>query len=275
MAFLLDLIPGNKSSTKNTVNIKNDTINSTVSELIQKNSQSVASSHTNLQTLKIVIKNSTINDTITQNQTLSASSQVTGTLNAAASSKVLSNIAQAMEPEIVQQTKNSNGWLSLSSSNNKTVNDTKLTNSIHNAIENKITQENYNNIVNSVFNAQTGEITIDGSIVNAKINQDQNLVSNLISESLLKSVLDATSDNLVSQGIKLKLTQSTTNENKGLDSMFSGKNGIILAVVCCICCLMSLLSLIAGVMMNSGGGGANIPIPIPVPAAAAAAAIGK
>jgi len=223
--------------------------------------------------LKIVVKNSTINDTISQNQTLSASSQVTGTLTASASSKVLSNIAQSMEPEIVQQTKNSNGWLSLSSSNNKTVNNTKLTNSIHNAIENKITQDNYQNIVNSVFNAQTGEITIDGSIVNAKIKQDQNLVSNLIAESLLKSVLDATSENLASQGIKLKLTQSTTNENKGLDSMFSGQNGIILAVVCCICCLMSLLSLIAGVMMKSGGGGANIPVPVPM--AAAAAAVGK
>ena len=271
MAFLLGMIPGlggNKSETRNTVNIKNDTITSTVSELIQKNSQSIASQHVNLQTLKIVMKNVTINGDISQNQTLSASSQVSGTLDAAASSKVLSNIAQAMAPDIVQQTKNSRGWLSLSSSNDKTVNDTNLTNSVNNAISNKVTQENYNNIVNSVFNAQTGEITIDGSIVNGNIKQDQNLVSTLIAESMLKSVLDATSENLVSQGIKLKLTQSTTNESKGLDSMFSGQTGIILAVVCCICCLMSLLSLIAGVMMKSGGGG-NVPV------AVAAAAAGK
>jgi hypothetical protein len=234
------------SKTTNAVKIKTETLNKSVTDIIQKNSSSIASSNTNIQTLKIRIINSKITGDIKQTASISTSSEVTGTLIASTASSVLSNIAGAIEADIKNQASTSNESGAAGTSVSVTKNSTDIEGAVHNAVEQKITQENYNAVVASVLNLQTGEITIDGSIVHGDITQTGSIVSNLIAQSLISSVITTANDNLLAGGSKTKLVQSSDTKNKGP----SETNMIVMAIICCICCMMSVMSLYAAMKME-------------------------
>jgi hypothetical protein len=240
---------------KQKVTINTSQTLSDTATFLQSNSVKISSTNNNYQYLKASFVGAKISgSTIQQLQSISATNQITGTLNVNSLNQLSEQLKSDLQAATTQAATNKPGYLGLGAQ------DTNFASTVNNAMKTAINrtmeQKSYQNIANRVFNVQTGELNFDGTTIeNTTVTQSQTIVSNLIATAIVNSIINETNNVLTYQNSNVVVSQTSTNAPTGplqdLASFASSKGGITSSIVCCaVCCLLIIL---VGFVWKNGG----------------------
>jgi hypothetical protein len=234
---------GNRASSTNEVVIDVSTSLSIITTLIQTNSQTIAQTgvNNNIFTLETAEGSYITAKTIRSTQSIDASMQASGEVNATVRNKIGAELKSALDAAIDQSSTASTGIFAFGDKTT-TVNKTTTKNAISAAIETLGEQNNWQNIVNSVVNKNEGKIFLRGRVDVDEIVNDQTLVSKLIAQAVLNTVLDSANEILANNNTNLKITQKADSKT----GLFGGAGGMAASItsssiICCICLIVLIL----------------------------------
>ena len=265
------------NSSKSAVQQTNEFFNKTTNSFISENSQKVAASSVNVNSINLAkakIKGCAVN----LNQSIDATVVATGSMSTENVDQLTAKLKTDATTAIDNAAATKSGFLSPSVANSSSAT-TNLKTTVTNIIENTMVSKNVQDIFAAGRNNNAADLTgLELECTNdmppelRKLDVNQAIKSSVmakgVANALTKALTDVVADNTVATEVK----QTATTENKGLDDLvsaiFSGLTGIYgivaLVVICCACICCCVLLGVVG-MGATGGATPNIPKPPAIP----------
>lgn len=246
-----------KSSVQQTSEFFNKTINSFISENTQK-----------VNATGILVNSASFKRAnfkgcgVKVSQNIDATVTATGQLDTQDILALTTKLKTDTEKEIDNAASQKNGFLTTAIANNseaRTNLKTKVTNIIENTMKSSSVQEifaNMNARNATDFDGLNQECYAEICKIDPSLcifTLDQNIKAEIVAKGVSAKLTQALADTIAENTEKVKVKQSASLENLGLESM---QAGIIASVIACVCCLLILVG--AFVMLGQSDAGQNV-----------------
>lgn len=247
----------------NSQSIVTDIVNnftmSTTTDFVSKNVMNQSVDSTNIQDMTINIG---IADgcPIDASQKIKSKISVKSELDTQQVKDLQQKLEANLENALSQNSKMINGLAAMTGGNSQDVS-ASIRNTIHQSIQTRVTSENIMNQAMSSINIQQSKLNL-AVCRNSPIKVSQDIASEIIAQNLMTQVTDDILKNDLIARAKNTVTQSTTMENKGFESIAAACAAVsgVIALLLIIACL-GLLVMGGGSVKKGGKGGAATSAP--------------
>ncbi len=230
---------GNEAQASTRFDTTFNSLVSSTSNFITKNSSSASSSALAFQTAKIKIGGDVKEKcTINMSQKIDITSQTGVNLDRSSVTDLRSHISNDL---INAANQNAQATSSTFGGAASTATDTSVTQNIQNIVNQTLTDETYSSMTSEVMGQQDGLVEIGGSCY-APINIDQNFCANVLATNIITQIAEQLGGMDSETRTSTSVDQSSTAKTKGpfesFASMFESF-GVVGAIICLLCVLMS------------------------------------
>lgn len=231
--------------------IVNNVTMSTTTDFVNKNVMNQSTDSTNIQDMTINIG---IADgcPIDASQKIKSKVQVNQSLDQQAVKNLQTQLKGELENALSQNSKMINGLAAMTGGNEQDVS-ASIRNTINQSIATRVTSENIMNQAVSSINIQRQRLNL-AVCRNSPIKMSQDIASEIIAQNLMTQMTDDILKNEILAKAKTTVTQSTTMENKGFESIAAACAAVsgVVALLLLLGCI-ALLFMGGSVSKSKGG----------------------
>ena len=228
---------GNEAQASTSFNTTFNSLVSSTSNFITKNSSSASSSVIARQSVSIYIEDQGENCPIDVTQKINITSQTGVNLSKSTVSDLRSHITNDLTNAANQ---NATATSSTFGGAASTATNTNVTQNIQNIVNQSLTDETYASMTSEVLGQQDGFIKINKC--RAPIRIDQNFAANVLATNIITQIADQLGGTDSATTTSTTVTQASTAKTKGpfesFASMFESF-GVVGGIICLLCVLMS------------------------------------
>ncbi len=219
---------GNQASSMNYVNIDTSAAVSLATNIIQENSTVITqtSDRSNIFTLETAPGSKVKIKTLRSNQTIDATNQATGQINAQIINQLNADIKSTLDAAVDQVAEGRTGLFAIGEKVS-TINITRVKNALNVAIDDTITDRNWSTVTQGVVDINNAKIYLDGDVEIGEVINDQKLVSRLIAKSMIDTIVNNANDILAANNTNVRISQKASSTA----GLFTGPGGMAASII--------------------------------------------
>ena len=245
------------AASKNTLSIDVSNSLKILSETMVENSQTTSAyvQNMNFATLEVG-PNGVVNGDINTEQTIDLRLEVSGELDSRVVTNMSSKLITDLQLAADQAAKSTSEWFSTSRAAAENVSSIK--NALEQAVTDRLEVRNRSTVIATSFNTNEFKLLING-VVNGDVNIKQGIVADIIALNIMQSIINRTNQILQQSDSKLRVTQASDANAKGLSSVMDGfMNGVtISSIVSAVILCLIVVSLLFVALSPAGQKGLN------------------